>query len=169
MVCVLQNPKLQSLKLNVCRASLTHGTPPHINRSQYDVPLPDLESLLIRNVVSPGDVPSTDDRVRGAECFIALCQLTEILGAVLPLIYDIQSRHENNYLRAVRRFESNLDEWEDSLPPWLQPISSQFDNSAPGALSLQLSFFALKMCLSRIALQVCSFLCLFAIRGSDRE
>ncbi|KAL3418565.1 fungal specific transcription factor domain-containing protein [Phlyctema vagabunda] len=134
-------------------ASLTHGTPPHVNRTQYDVPLPDMESLLIRNITNPASIPSEDARIRGAQCFIALCQLTEILGGILPLIYDIQARHENNNIRAVRRYETNLDEWEDLLPSWLNPVGGQFDRGAPGALSLQLSFFAVKMCLSRIALQ----------------
>lgn len=139
------------------RASLTHGTPPLINPTQYDVPLPDTDALLVSKANIPGVTVSDDDRLRGAQCFVALCQLTEILAGILPLIYDIQSRHEQNNLRAVRRFETNLDEWEDSLRPWLNPVSPEFDSSAPGALSLQLSFFALKMCLSRVALQVSLF------------
>ncbi|RDW82615.1 hypothetical protein BP6252_03727 [Coleophoma cylindrospora] len=134
-------------------ASLTHGTPPLVNRTQYDVPLPDIDALLVSRVNSPGVTVSDDDRLQGAQCFIALCQLTEILGGVLPLIYDIQLRHEQSNLRAVRRFETNLDEWEDALPSWLNPVGTEFDGSVPGALSLQLSFFALKMCLSRVALQ----------------
>ncbi|KAI9729355.1 MAG: hypothetical protein M1834_006878 [Cirrosporium novae-zelandiae] len=132
-------------------ASLAHGTPPHIHREQYDVPLPGLD-ILVEKPSEDTVETGSQDRRRGAHCFIALCQLTEILGEVLHLMYNLQIPNGTARLKSIRRFETHLDEWEDSLPSWLNPIESDFDRLAPGARSLQLSFYALKMCLSRAAL-----------------
>ncbi|KAL4901047.1 hypothetical protein BDW74DRAFT_187905 [Aspergillus multicolor] len=131
-------------------ASLSHGTPPHVHKSVWDVPLPDSDSLMVR--ITPGEALSTDGRVQGAHSFIALCSLTTLLGQILPLIYVLEIQPLETSFRTLRRHETTLNEWEEGLPSWLRPTSPAFQRKAAGALNLQLSFLAVKMCLSRIAL-----------------
>lgn len=135
---------------NLLRASLSHGTPPHIHKSVWDVPLPDSDSLLI-SMPSDAEFPS-DARIQGAYSFIALCSLTSLLGKILPLIYVLETPPLESSFRELRRHETALNEWEETLPSWLCPTSPRFERKAAGALNLQLSFLAVKLCLSRIAL-----------------
>ncbi|KAL4867829.1 hypothetical protein BDV12DRAFT_110927 [Aspergillus spectabilis] len=131
-------------------ASLSHGTPPHIHKSVWDVPLPDSNSLLVN--ILPGQEYPSDTRLQGGHSFVALCSLTTILGQILPLIYALETQPLEHSFRTLRRHETTLNEWEESLPLWLRPTSPNFKREAAGALNLQLSFLAVKLCLSRIAL-----------------
>lgn len=76
------------------RSSLAHGIPPHISKDQFDVPMPTVQNLL-----STGQ--ESEKRTRAAESFIPLCSLTQILGDILPLIYDL----ELDYKDAGRKSE----------------------------------------------------------------
>jgi hypothetical protein len=139
----------------VCRASLCHGTPSHIHRDQWDVPLPELDSLL--DTISGDTAATSEGLAKGAKSFIKLCQLTEILGDVLPLIYALRGSSIDNNMKRLRKLESMTDDWEASLPEWLDAESvATFQRNAPGALNLRLSFLALKICLCRVSLQVSS-------------
>ncbi|KAL4943982.1 hypothetical protein BDV06DRAFT_123172 [Aspergillus oleicola] len=131
-------------------ASLSHGTPPHIHKSVWDVPLPDSDSLMVH--ITAGEPLPSDARVQGAHSFIALCSLTTLLGRILPLIYVLEIQPLETAFRTLRRHETTLNEWEELLPSWLRPTSPNFERKAAGALNLQLSFLAVKLCLSRIAL-----------------
>jgi hypothetical protein len=93
-----------------------------------------------------------DARIQGAYSFIALCSLTSLLGKILPLIYALETQPLESSFRELRRHETALNEWEESLQSWLCPTSPRFERKAAGALNLQLSFLAVKLCLSRIAL-----------------
>lgn len=136
------------------RASLTTGTPPHIILANFDVEIPDLELL---------GVPTDDDTDSisanpihtGAYSFVYLCRLTEILGSVLPLIYSLEPPSASDPQKLLRRVATLLDEWEDSIPEWLNYERDQFKRHAPGALNLRLCFLATKMCISRLLLLVC--------------
>ena len=64
-------------------SSLAHGIPPHISKDQFDVPMPTVQNLL-----STGQ--EYEKRTRAAESFIPLCSLTQILGDILPLVYDLK-------------------------------------------------------------------------------
>lgn len=136
----------------IYRASLSHGTPPHIHSSQWDVSLPDINSLLMGTVSRANSFSNA--RMQGAKSFIALCGLTEILGDILALVYTLKPSKDQNRFKSLRRLEATMDEWEDNLDTWLRPGSVDFRKMAPGALNLQLSSLAVKMCISRIALQV---------------
>ncbi|RDW68323.1 hypothetical protein BP5796_08980 [Coleophoma crateriformis] len=92
--------------------SLAHGTPSCINSTQYDVPPPTLDMLK-------STVNSSRAHEKSLEGFIALCSLTEILGRVLPLVYDLKGNTQKETLKTIRRVETDLDEWEDSLPEYL--------------------------------------------------
>ncbi|KAK2744616.1 hypothetical protein FQN57_004221 [Myotisia sp. PD_48] len=127
-------------------ASYGHGVPPQISRNQYDVPLPTISVLV------PQANP-TQLRVRAAHCYIALCQLTEILGDLLPLVYGLQPKPVKDTSKILRRMRTDLDRWEDSLPDWLRFPQDPNQGSPSGASSLQLAFLALKMLVSRVELQ----------------
>jgi hypothetical protein len=99
-----------------------------------------------------GSSGSSHSRRRGAECFIALCSLTNILGDILPLLYNLHIKTSKEAPKRIRRIKVDLDEWEESLPDWLTIDS----NRAPvsGSSSLQLGFLAVKMLLCRLSLKV---------------
>lgn len=123
----------------------------HTQSSQWDTPLPDIDSLCLGPTENNG-LPS-DVHLKGARCFIALCELTRILGDILSLIYTLRRQTQGTCLKSLRRNETSLDEWEDSLPRWLSPTNSEFQKMAPGALNLQLSCLTVKMCICRVGLQ----------------
>jgi hypothetical protein len=130
--------------LNVFRSSFAHGVPGNIVRNQYDVPMPTIEIL-----VTVGKESLL--RKEAANCFIALCSLTEILGDILPLVYDIQRRFQDMD-RILRRLEVDLDTWEDS-----EVVTNIFNRDrtpVPGASSLKLGFLAVRMLLKRVGLFV---------------
>jgi hypothetical protein len=136
----------KNLAKQISRASFAHGVPPQIAKSQYDVPLPSIDVL----VSQPN--PS-QHRVRAAHSYIALCQLTEILGELLPLVYDLQQKSHNDTSKRLRRTQTELDAWEDSLPDWLQS-PGQGTGLVSGSSSLQLGYLALKMLVCRVELHV---------------
>ena len=106
--------------------------------------IPDLALLL-------GQETRVLKHVRGAECYIALCHLTEIVGDILPLLYHLRSGNDTFAAAQASNSEEALGRWIRSLPEWLQ--LHEFDNrpSAPGICNLQLSYLSVKMLLSRIA------------------
>ncbi|KAI9650760.1 hypothetical protein NHQ30_000785 [Ciborinia camelliae] len=123
-------------------SSFAHGVPAHIRKHEYDVSLPTLDGLLTEG-------EHIASRVSSAECFILLCALTEVLGDILPLLYDRRSRPVTETNKLLRRLETNLDEWEESLPLWAANPSDATQVS--GSSSLRLGFLSAKMLLCRIA------------------
>ena len=95
----------------------------------------------------------TFEHLRAAHCHIALCQLTEILGELLPLVFGMAStpRETSN---TIRQINSNLDVWEDSLPDWLRDPIAHSGLRIAGSCSLRLSFLAVKMLVRRVELKV---------------
>lgn len=134
------------------RASLSHGTPGHIHRDQWDVALPEISTILDDAPIS--SYAESDIRLRGAQSFIALCRLTKILGEVLSVVYSLREEPIEQTLKILRRQEASIDDWQDSLSSWLNPGGSEFERDQPGALNLRLSYLAVKMCICRVALQV---------------
>lgn len=98
-------------------------------------------------------VSITETRLKGAHSFIALCRLTKLLGEVLAVIYSLRTDPLEQILKVLRRSDAHVDDLQDSLPPWLNPNDEAFERHQPGALNLQLSFLAVKMCICRAALQ----------------
>ncbi|KAI9924751.1 hypothetical protein MW887_006607 [Aspergillus wentii] len=126
--------------------SYGHGVPPQIAKNQYDVPLPTIDILVPQHM-------RTTERVRAAHCHIALCRLTEILGELLPLVYGLQHRYPREISKKLRQIRTDLDMWEDSLPDWIRtPINNNSEERISGISSLQLSFLAVKMLVSRVEL-----------------
>ena len=127
------------------RSSFAHGIPPVVSRTQYDVPVPVLAEIVPETVQS-------EYRIKAAESFIRLCTLTVILGDVLPLVYDLNTNQKDVW-KQIRRLETDLDGWEDSLPSYLQPAAGD-QPSVSGSSSLRLGYLSVRLLLNRIALHV---------------
>lgn len=123
------------------RASFAHGVPSHITKGQYDVPIP---------IFDDNNQPSQPNR--GHDCFLALCSLTEILGEVLPLVYNLGIRGCKDAGKRIRRIKVDLDEWEEACPEWMAIGNATVPPL--GSSSLKLGFLAVKMLVCRLALKV---------------
>lgn len=116
-------------------------------RTNYDVPLPTSDDLK-----STGLSPQ---QYKSAEVFIVLCRLSEILGDLLPVIFDLQINPQKNTAKGLRKAEVDLDEWEDELPEWLEIAAREpLVPIVSGSSSLQLGFLAVKLLIRRIQLHV---------------
>ncbi len=131
----------------LCRSSFAHGVPTYITKNQYEVPVPSVPVLMTRGM-------ETAERKEAAKCFIALCTLTEILGDILPLVYDRRDRSGNEMKKTLRRFETDLDQWEDSEPALSILRSRNEGRPVSGSSSLMLGFLSVKMLICRIAFRV---------------
>lgn len=131
------------------RSSFAHGVPTYITKNQYEVPIPNVSVLM-----TPGLETST--RVDAAKCFIALCTLTEILGDILPLVYERRQRVGADISKVLRRLETDLDNWEDSWPavPIFRDREDSDAGPVSGSSSLRLGFLSAKMLICRISFRV---------------
>lgn len=134
-----------SLNADPCRSSFAHGVPATIAKDQYDVPQPDITVLRLS---------SSKHEEHGRDSFFALCDLTEILADILPMVYNLQAQRYKDSPRKLRRVQIQIDDWEESLPDWLRLSIEEGPIPQPGACSLQLSLLAIKMLVCRIALRV---------------
>ncbi|KAI4727481.1 hypothetical protein E4T49_04749 [Aureobasidium sp. EXF-10728] len=124
---------------------LAHGTPTTLTKGQHDVPLPTHAMLL-----TPGK--NNVYREQGAEHFIQLCKLCEILGETLQIAADLRRPFDAKVPRELRRLECDLDQWEADLPSYLtRPLE---EGKGPGACNLYFCFLSTKLMLARTALKV---------------
>ncbi|KAE8393677.1 fungal-specific transcription factor domain-containing protein [Aspergillus alliaceus] len=126
-------------------SSFAHGISPTITKSRYDVPIPVLSDIITGPTQS-------DTRIKAANSFIYLCTLSEILGEVLPLVYDLNI-NQKEIRKQIRRLETDLDEWEDRLPSYLRRDSEETPRVS-GSSNLQLGYLAVRLLLNRISLHV---------------
>lgn len=124
--------------------NFAQGTPPHINKAHYDVPMPTIELLA-------GSRINIEKHHRAAQCYIELCKLTEIIGDVLPLIYHIRSGNDGLAAEQTSRSEIDLNRWNHNRPRWLDYTDFENRPDVPGLVNLQLSYLAVRMLLRRIA------------------
>ncbi|KAI5286473.1 hypothetical protein KEM54_006764, partial [Ascosphaera aggregata] len=127
-------------------ASYGHGVPPQISKNQSDVPLPTVNVLVPSKTATP-------QKIQKAQCYIELCRLTEFLGDLLPLVYDLQLRPQGEASKLLRKIRAGLDSWEDDLPTWLRPSVADPENPVSGSSSLHLGFLALRMLVARLEYQ----------------
>lgn len=124
--------------------NFAQGTPPHVNKAHYDVPLPTVQLLA-------GDRVNMQKHNRAAECYIELCKLTEIIGDVLPLIYHVRSGNDGVAAEQTSRSEIELNRWHSARPKWINYKDFKDRTPVPGLVNLQLSYLAVKMLLRRLA------------------
>jgi hypothetical protein len=101
----------------------------------------------------------TPTRIDTAKCFIALCTLSEILGDILPLVYERHQRAGPDVSKVLRRLETDLDSWEDSWPAVSIFRDRDEERTEPvsGSSSLRLGFLSAKMLICRIAFRASLF------------
>lgn len=126
-------------------SSFAHGVPTYVSKNQYEVPVPTVDVLMTSGMENLA-------RRKAAECFIALCTLTEILGDILPLVYDRRQKPAPELSKPLRRFQNALDDWEDSEPA--ASLLKWDDNDGEivsGSSSLKLGFLSIKMLICRVS------------------
>ncbi|OQE87612.1 hypothetical protein PENNAL_c0019G09138 [Penicillium nalgiovense] len=119
-------------------SSLAYGTPPHIRRAQYDVPLPVPEYL------------SDWERDHGANAvFIELMNLTDVLDHCLEQVYSIRIETQG----PSKNLELELNKWVHSLTGDIRKVIIRGSNlNIPGASNLRLAYLATRLLLRRIDL-----------------
>lgn len=121
------------------RASLAHGTPPHIAYSQQDVPVPTVQHLC-----GPG---ATEKQFQTASVFIALASLTKVLDQCLQQIYNM----DRSKASSTTHLELALQNWTDALVGLNRHIIMRGANMAvPGASNLRLAYLSMKLLVQRI-------------------
>ncbi|KAH8660216.1 fungal-specific transcription factor domain-containing protein [Xylariales sp. PMI_506] len=124
--------------------SLAHGTPPHIQKSQYDVSSPGANPLLQQSQSQAGR--------EAAPIFIAFFGLTEVLEQCLQQLYNFE-RTEGH---GVAHLELKLNQWLDKLEPQVRRIITRGTQlEVPGAANLRLAFLAIVLLLRRLELENC--------------
>ncbi|KAF7554012.1 hypothetical protein G7Z17_g3209 [Cylindrodendrum hubeiense] len=122
--------------------SLAHGTPPHISRTQFNVPKPTLGHLC--------QPDSTADKKQKASVFVALVGLTEVLDLTLRRIYHFEPGEPRN----TTHLELALNNWVDSLDDEIRRIIIRGTNlEVPGAANLRLTYLTVRLLLERIKLE----------------
>lgn len=116
-------------------SSAAYGAPPHISQGYYDVPRPTVASLISSK--------ATAQQKQATTCFVHLCALTELLGEILPLVYQIEPDRQQ-LAREIARFKNKLNDLEAQLPEWL-PLPNR-----PGTPMLWLSFLSIRLVLARV-------------------
>ena len=115
--------------------SIAYGAPPYISKGYHDVPRPTVSSLI--------STKATAQQRYATTCFVHLCVLTELVGDILPLVYQI-APDRGHLSREVDRFKRELTDLERQLPDWLH-----LPNRA-GSCMLWLCFLSVKLILARI-------------------
>ncbi|RFU80034.1 hypothetical protein TARUN_2152 [Trichoderma arundinaceum] len=123
------------LLIHDCWSSFAYGTPPHIQRTHHDVPLP------TRHYLVDGQV--NDMTQKGQACiFEALASLSDVLASYLENLYSIRTQPLNRQDRASKY---KLDAWIDSQTGDVRQIIIRGTNlDLPGAANLRLCFLGAK-------------------------
>ncbi|KPM35546.1 hypothetical protein AK830_g11013 [Neonectria ditissima] len=122
--------------------SLAHGTPPHISRTQFNVPKPTIEYLC--------EAGSAEDKKQKASVFVALVGLTDVLDLSLRHIYHFEPGEPRN----TTHLELALNNWVESLDDKIRRIIIRGTNlEIPGAANLRLAYLNVRLLLERIKLE----------------
>jgi hypothetical protein len=126
---------------------LAYGTPPLIQRSQHDVPVPTAEDLY-----NPG---ASGDHVSAASCFVALTTLTDVLGHCLEHVYRLGKGSSKEPEASPFGLENLLIDWEDSLTDGLRRLVIRGTGLVgPGAANLRLAYLSVKLLIRRSQLDL---------------
>ncbi|KAI1207161.1 fungal-specific transcription factor domain-containing protein [Annulohypoxylon truncatum] len=123
-------------------SSLAYGTPPHIQRSFYDVPQPKVEYQL-----NQADSPR---RLSAMAIFVALSRLTDILDYYLQYLYQVDKEADT----LVTSLELRLNRWVESLDDDArQVITRGASLHVPGAPNLRLAYLSIQLLTHRIRME----------------
>ncbi|KAF2240572.1 C6 transcription factor-like protein [Trematosphaeria pertusa] len=119
-------------------SSIGYGTTPHISKRFYDVPMPTVEALT--------PPKATVEQKKSVTCFVHLCALTELLGEILPFVYEINPDRVA-LPRSVSRLKDDLKYLDSQLPEWV-PLPNQ-----TGTSNLWFCFLSMRLLLCRVTLR----------------
>lgn len=123
-------------------SSLAHGTPPHIQRSFYDVPQPKIEYRLNQS--------KSQRDISALSVFVALSGLTDVLDYYLQNLYRVDRESET----PISNLELRLDRWIESLEDNIRQIITRGTSmSVPGAPNLRLAYLSLQLLTHRIRME----------------
>lgn len=96
------------------------------------------------------------DKLRSsAEIFISLCSLSEVLGDILPLVYDLRTERRSGLAKQLKKLDVDFENWEEGLPKWLQgSLDKPLTPIISGCSNVQLGALSVKLLLHRIRLHV---------------
>ncbi|KAK1248524.1 hypothetical protein MKX08_006744 [Trichoderma sp. CBMAI-0020] len=124
--------------------SLAHGTPPHIQKAQYDVPPPTVEYLR----QSSTEANSSRFEIT-AKVFISLVALSEVLGLFLQYVYSVRRER-----LTTTDLELALNQWTEKLEgPCRRIVLLGSHLEINGAANLRLAYLTAKLLLQRIQLE----------------
>ncbi|KAH6605911.1 hypothetical protein Trco_005064 [Trichoderma cornu-damae] len=124
--------------------SLAHGTPPHIQKSQYDVPPPTIE--YVRDSSTEGNNPCFE---MTAKVFVSLVTLSEVLDRFLQYVYCVGREK-----LTTTDLELALHQWVEKLEgPCRRIVLRGSHLEVTGAANLRLAYLTAKLLLQRIQLE----------------
>ncbi|KAI1443576.1 fungal-specific transcription factor domain-containing protein [Annulohypoxylon stygium] len=123
-------------------SSLAYGTPPHIQRSFYDVPQPKVEYQLNRTDSSRSS--------SAMAIFVELSRLTDILDCYLQYLYQVDKEAD----ALVANLELRLNRWVESLEGDARQIIFRGSSlHIPGAPNLRLAYLSIQLLTHRIRME----------------
>jgi hypothetical protein len=137
-------------------ASVAYGGPPHITKGYYDVPRPTVSSLISHK--------ANQLQKQATTCFVHFCALTELVGSIIPFIYQIEPDRVQ-LSQQVSHFKRELNNLEAQLPTCKSPRGSSspiasIDSSIglplpnqPGSSNLWFCFLSTRLLLARVTLR----------------
>lgn len=131
---------------------MTYGTPPHLQRSTYNVPAPTIEHFA-SSTDGSHDTSShggDGDIVGAASVFVALYTLSEVLDHYLQHIYTLDPEANGS---SVRSLKFRLNSWVESLEGEVRKIIVRGTRLCfPGAANLRLAYLSVQLLQQRIEL-----------------
>ena len=138
-------------------SSIAYGAPPHITKGYYDVPRPTVSSLISHK--------ANQQQKQATTCFVHFCALTELVGLILPLVYQIEP-DRMQLSQQVAHFKRELNNLEAQLPTCkplckIRTLIQTFVNQCtglplpnqPGSSNLWFCFLSTRLLLARVTLR----------------
>ncbi|KAI0853047.1 fungal-specific transcription factor domain-containing protein [Daldinia vernicosa] len=130
------------LRSLIYRLSLACGTPPHIQRSFYDVP-----QLKVEYQLNRVDSQRQHDAMA---IFVALSELTDVLDYYLQYLYHVK----NKVNIPIDSLELRLNRWVEGLGDDIrQVITRGIFLNIPGEPNLRLAYLSIKLLTHRIRME----------------
>ncbi|KAI1140048.1 fungal-specific transcription factor domain-containing protein [Hypoxylon sp. FL0543] len=124
-------------------SSLAYGTPPHLQRSFYDVPQPTEKDRLNQ----PG---ASQENSEARSVFLALSGLTDVLDHYLQRLYRV----DKGAGTPAARLELRLNRWVESLENDVRQIITRGTSlNIPGAPNLRLAYLSVQLLTHRIRME----------------
>lgn len=123
-------------------SSLTYGTPPHIQRSFYDVPP--------LQVASQSNQGGSEQDLGAFSVFVALSGLTDVLDYYLQYLYQVKK----DASITVGSLKLRLNRWVDSLVGDVRRVITRGSSlQIPGAANIRLAYLSIQLLTHRVEME----------------